>query len=143
MSRKPADPVAMRATVISELQRLSRRGHAPTQERYDAQRGDGPGIIWAVRHLGVSYDALVAEAGLQPAQRQRQSNRRRVTREESGAWPAGSLAADINRHEPASWNDRYSNTLSVVAEPTRIEVLDGHTLDGRACRITREYRMVR
>jgi len=140
---KYADTAALRATVISELQRLATNGLAPLQNDYNAQRQAGPEVARILLHLGCAWADLVAEAGLTQIRNPRQQNRRPRSTPETGDWPENGLAADINRYERAHWNDRYSTALAVIQQPTRVETLIGRTLAGEQCLITREYRMVR
>lgn len=143
--RKFVDVVALRATVIAELQRLAVHGRAPMQIDYDVQKENGPQLKHVLNHLGISWTDLVAEAGLLMPKMPQQKGRPhlRGQQPERGAWPADSMAEEINRYQPAHWNDRYSTALAVSPTPTRVETLIGRTLAGEPCRITREYRMVR
>lgn len=142
---KRTDLVALRATVIGELQRLATEGRAPMQIDYDVQKRAGPTIKNVLDHLKMSWPDLVAAAGLRmPRMPQHEAKRRAYrTAPERGTWLAGSMSEFLNRHERADLDDRYSTALAVSPTPTRVETLIGRTLAGEPCRITREYRMVR
>jgi len=125
----------LHAAILAELRRLATGGRAPTITAWDARKADHLPSASYVRKLFGAWTKLAQAAGLHT----------QATIVRSG--PTG-LATEIDQHIAnggalASWMERYAVGLPVLDQPTRTEVVDGHTVGGQPCRIIREYWMVR